>query len=170
MKKVILYLIGGVVLLFGCFVAVGFFVPAVEYTTTIEINKPRDMTWQVMRERKDWVYGFKSLEQMSGKPDEVGNRAKLTVVRDGSEFSFDSELLAIKPPESAETRLDNEMLVHNAHVTLSETGGKTTIVSFEKIEAKNWFLRSLFAFMKSRFTAVSAKNFDALKQTVESSQ
>src|SRR5204863_3044559 len=42
MKKVILYLIGIIALLVIGFLCIGIFVPAVEYTITVEINKPRD--------------------------------------------------------------------------------------------------------------------------------
>src|SRR5438445_9126838 len=125
MKKIILYLLGIIILLVAGFLSLGFFIQTVEYTTTVEINKPRDFTWKVLRERKDWVYGFKSLEQISGKPDEIGSHAKLSVVRDGTEYTFDSELIDIKPPEFAETKLDNDLLVHNARVQLSEADGKT---------------------------------------------
>ncbi|MEO6656621.1 MAG: hypothetical protein ABIO36_11115, partial [Pyrinomonadaceae bacterium] len=149
---------------------IGFFVPSEDYTTTVEINSPRDITWKTMRERKDWIDGFKSLEQISGKPDEVGSHSQLLVVRDGVEYKFDSELIDIKPPEIVETKLDNELLVHEARVQLSEVDGKTKVVSTEKITGKNPFLRSLFAFVKSRFTAVSAKNFEGLKRVVEASK
>lgn len=170
MKKVALYLLGIVLLLVVGFLAIGFFVPTVEYTTTIEINKPREFTWKILRERKDWVYGFKSLDQISGQPDEIGSRAKLSVVRDGTEYTFESELIDIKPPEFAETKLDNDLLVHNARVQLSEVDGKTKIVSTEKITGKNPFLRSLFVFFKGRFTEVSKKNFEGLKQVVETGE
>src|SRR5206468_319401 len=117
-------------------------------------------TWKILRERKDWVYGFKSLEQISGKPDELGSRARLSVVRDGTEYTFNSELIDIKPPEMAVTRLNNDLLVHEARVELSEADGKTKIVSTEKIMGKNWFLRSMFALFKGRFTDVSKRNFE----------
>jgi len=169
MKKVILYILCIIVLLVVGFFCIGIFVPAVEYTTTVEINKPRDFTWNVIRQRKDWIYGFKSFEQVSGQPNEVGSRAKITVVRDGREMSFDSELLDIKPPEMSVTELTNDMLTHDATVHLTENNGKTTIVSNEKIVGKNAFFRSLFVLMKSSITSVSQKNFEGLKQAVESS-
>ncbi|MEO6655235.1 MAG: hypothetical protein ABIO36_04065, partial [Pyrinomonadaceae bacterium] len=75
MKKVILYLLGVIVLLVAAFLFIGFFVPSEDYTTTVEINRPRDITWKTMRERKDWIDGFKSLDQISGKPDEVGSHS-----------------------------------------------------------------------------------------------
>ncbi|MEP6788442.1 MAG: hypothetical protein ABJB40_08425, partial [Acidobacteriota bacterium] len=81
MKKVILYLLGIVVLLVVVFLSIGFFVPVIEYTTTVEISKSRDVTWKVLRERKDWIYGFKSFEQVSGVPNEVGSRTRVTVMR-----------------------------------------------------------------------------------------
>jgi hypothetical protein len=58
MKKVILYLIGIFALLVIGFLCIGIFVPAVEYTTTVEINRSRDISWKVLRERKDWIDGF----------------------------------------------------------------------------------------------------------------
>lgn len=169
-KKIIITLIGIIVILVVAFFCVGAVIPAVEYTTTVEINKPRDATWRVMRERKDWIYGFKNFEQLSGAPDQIGSRARILVVRDGREYTFDSELKQIRPPEMAETELTNDMLVHDAVVNLSENGGKTTIVSNEKIIGTNLFYRSLFALFKSRITATSAKNFEGLKQAVESTQ
>ena len=169
MKKIIFALIGIVALLIVVFLCIGIFVPSVEYTMTVEINKPRDITWRVMRERKDWIDGFKSFQQISGAPDQIGNRARVMVVRDGAEYTFDSELKQIRPPEMAETELTNSMLVHDATVTLTENNGKTTLVSNEKITGTNAIYRSLFALFRSRITATSAKNFAGLKQAVESS-
>src|SRR5258708_36155759 len=105
MKKVILYLLGIIVLLVVGFLSIGFFVPVVEYTTNVEINKPREFTWTVLRERKDWVYGFKSLEQISAKPDEDENHAKFSVERDGHDYAFDNALMYITPPDLVHTKL-----------------------------------------------------------------
>ena len=91
MKKVIIYLVSIVAVLVTGFLCIGIFLPAVEYTTKVEINKPRDLTWKVLRERKDWVYGFKSFEQISGIPSEVGSRSRIVVVREGVESTFDSD-------------------------------------------------------------------------------
>ena len=168
MKKIIFYLFGMIVLLVVVFLGIGFFVPVIEYTTTVEINKPRDFTWQVLRERKDWIYGFKSFEQVSGGPNEVGSRTRVTVVRDGVESTFDGELKDIKPPEMVESELSNNMLVHDAVVRLTDEGGKTLLISNERITGKNPFFRSMFVLFKSRITSISAKNFEGLKQTVES--
>lgn len=169
MKRIVLYILGTLVLLIAVFFSLGIIFPSVEYTTTVEINKPRDFTWNVMRERKDWIYGFKNLEQISGKPNEVGSRAKITVFREGAEYTFNSELLDIKPPEMSMTELTNDMLTHDATVHLIENNGKTTVVSEEKITGKNPLFRSLFVLFKSRIIATSVKNFEGLKQTVESS-
>lgn len=170
-KKVIVYLLGFIVLLVIVFLCLGIFVPTIEYTTTVDIDKPRDTTWNVMRTRKDWIYGFKSLEPINGGgPDQVGSKAKLTVVRDGRETTFESELTAINPPEMVATRLTNQMLTHEAVVHLSEKNGKTKVVSNEKITGSNLFFRSIFFLFKGSILDISRKNFEALKQAVESSQ
>jgi hypothetical protein len=169
-KKLIIGLVGILVLLVGAFFCVGLLYPAVEYTTTVEISKPRDVTWQVMRDRKDWIYGFKSYEQLSGTPNEPGSRARVTVVRDGRETIFETQLLDIKPPEYVITQFTNDMLTHDATVILSETNGKTTIVSNEKLVAKNAFWRSIFAIFKGQIVETSRKNFEGLKLAVESTQ
>jgi len=169
-KKIVVTLIGLIIILVVAFFCIGVFVPSVEYTTTVEINKPRDVTWRVMRERKDWIYGFKNFEQVSGTPEQVGSRARIWVIRDGNEYTFDSELKQIRPPEMAETELKNDMLVHDAVVSLTENNGKTTLVSNEKITGANLLYRSLFALFKGRITATSAKNFAGLKQAVETEQ
>jgi hypothetical protein len=170
LKKLIIGLLVIVVLLVAAFFCVGIAFPAVEYTTTVAIKKPLDTTWQVMRDRKDWVYGFKSYEQLSGAPNEPGSRARVTVVRDRRETTFETELLEIKPPEYAVSRLSNDMLTHDATVRLSESDGKTTVVSNEKLVGKNAFWRSIFAIFRSRIVDTSRKNFEGLQQAVESTQ
>jgi hypothetical protein len=167
LKKLLLSIAVLIVVLIAAFFALGFIFPSVEYTTTIEIDKPRDVTWQVIRERKDWIYGFKSYEQLAGAPNEVGSRARINVVRDGREMYFDSELLDIKPPESATTRLTNDMLVHEATVHLTENNGRTELVSNERITGANAFFRSLFTIFRGQIIATSQKNFAGLKQAVE---
>jgi len=167
-KKLLIAIVVIVILLVTAFFGAGLAVPAVEYTTTVEINKPRDVTWQVMRERKDWIYGFKSYEQLAGTPNEPGSKARVTVVRDGRETVMDTELIAIDPPQSATTRFTNDMLTHSATVHLSESGGKTTVVSDEKLEGKNAIWRSIFAIFKGQIVETSQKNFAGLKQAVES--
>ena len=168
LKKIIIGLIGLVAILVAAFFSLGVLFPAVEYTTTVEINKPRDTTWQVMRERKDWIYGFKSYEQLSGTPDQPGSRARVTVMRGGRETIFDTQLIEIKPPEYAVTELTNDMLVHDATVHLTESGGKTTVVSDEKLAGKNAFWRSIFAIFRSQIVDTSRRNFEGLKQAAES--
>ena len=170
LKKLIIGLLVIVGLLVAAFFCMGILYPSVEYTTTIQVNKPRNVAWQVMRERRDWIYGFKSYEPLSGAPDQPGSRARVTVVRDGRETVFDTELLDIKPPEYAVTQFTNQTLVHNAAVQLSESGGKTTIVSTEKLEGKNIFWRSIFAIFRGSIVDTSRKNFDGLKQAIESTQ
>lgn len=169
-KKLIIGIVVIIILLVAAFFGAGLAVPAVEFTTTVEIDKPRDFTWQVMRDRKDWIYGFKSYEQLAGMADEAGSKGRVTVVRNGREMVMDSELLEINPPESATTRFTNDTLVHVATVHLSESNGKTTIVSNEKLEGTNAFWRSIFAIFRSMIVETSRKNFDGLKQAVEASQ
>ena len=166
-KKLLIGIVVVVILLIAAFFGVGLAVPAVEYTTTVEITKPRDVVWQVMRDRKDWIYGFKSYEQLAGTPNEPGSKARVTVVRNGREMVMDSELVAIKAPESVTTRFTNDTLVHNATVHLTESDGKTTIVSNEKLEGTNVFWRSIFAIFKGMIVETSQKNFAGLKHAVE---
>jgi hypothetical protein len=169
-KKFVIGLVVIVVVLVAGFLCIGIIVPTVEYTTTVEINKPRDVTWQVMRDRKDWIYGFKSYEQLSGEANQPGSKARVTVVRDGRETVFDTELIEIKPPEYSVSRLTNDTLTHDATVRLSEADGKTTIVSNEKLQGKNAFWRSIFAIFKGMIVETSHKNFAGLKKAVESTQ
>ena len=170
MKKLLLYLFVIVGVILVAFFCIGFVIPSVDYTTTVEINKPREMVWKVFRERKDWIDGFKSMERISGQPEEVGSKAKLVVVRDGSELTFTSELMDIKPPETVTSKLDNEMLEHIASVQLVDEGDKTLVVSKEKITGTNFFFRSIFPLFKGRITSVSTRNFEGLKKAVESTQ
>ena len=135
LKKFIIGLLGIIVLLVAGFFCAGVLYPAVEYTTTVEVNKSRDVTWQVMRERRDWIYGFKSYEQLSGTPNETGSRARVTVVRDGRETIFDTELLDIKPPEYAVTQFTNDMNVTMScdHRTIDGATGAKFLQTFRQM-------------------------------------
>lgn len=170
LKKAVIVLLIAVILLIAAFFCIGILFPSVEYSTKVEINAPRNVTWQVMRDRKDWIYGFNSYEQLSGTPNEPGSKARVSVIRDGRETTFETELIAIKPPEYVLSRLTNDMLIHDATVRLNESGDKTIVVSDEKLEGKSAFWRSIFAIFRSRIIETSRKNFDGLKQAVETSQ
>lgn len=169
-KKIILGVILVILLAVAGFVAIGFLIPQIEYKASVEIEKPRDQVWQLMTDRskaKEWIAGLQSIEQISGQPDEVGSKSRIILVRDGRTDEFIRELTDIKKPEQISTRLENDYVLHQMTIDLTETDGKTRVTSHENLAGKNFFIRSILAFLTGQSTKLSQKNYDNLKALAE---
>lgn len=172
-KKILLGLLSLILILIICFVAIGFVISDIQYNSTVEINKPRDIVWTILTDRtksKEWVVGLQSIETISGQPNEIGSKTKIVLNREGRIDEFTRELIDIKSPEKVSTKLESDYVSHELMIELTEVDGKTKLVSSEKLVGKNFFVRSLLPLMKSNIAGLSQKNFESLRKFAESNQ
>ena len=169
-KKLLLILLTLFVLLAVCFFALGFIYPKFEYQTRTEINKPLDVSWNYFTDETkmvEWMKGFKKMETISGKPNEIGSKYRMTFDEDGSEIVMTETVTDFKPNERFDFILENEVIHDDVKIRFSEENGKTIIVQTDSIVGGNMFWRSLFAVMQSTFKANARGMYEDLKMNIE---
>jgi len=149
---------------------VGFFMPWVQFEIHVEVDKPVNQTFAVFNDvlrMKDWLHNFKSIETLSGKPNEIGSKYKLVVNDDGKDFEMTEVMTGFRENEYFAFRLENEVLTNDVETRFTWEGQKTEIVTKNKIIGKNIFWKSLFPFFKSTFREHTEGDFIRLKELVE---
>lgn len=170
--KYLLYVVIGLVLIF---ILIGFIKPSVEYGHEITVNKPLKEAWAVHKDESkftQWLAGFKSIELISGEPEQVGSKYKVVVnPGEGQEdFEMIQTIVSIKEFDHIEFDFDSEMMGFEQTTTFSEADGKTTIKTDSKVSGKGMMMRSTFALMEilgGSFQAQEVKNIEALKKVIE---
>jgi len=170
--KYLLYLIGGLLVIFFAF---GLLNPSVNYGHEIQVNKSAKEAWAVSKDESkyaQWLEGFKSIELLSGEQDAIGSKYKVVVqpAPDQPEFEMTQTIADFKEFEYATLHFDSDMMDFEQTISFNEADGKTTIKSDSNVKGKGIMMRSMFAMMETlggTFTAQEAKNFENLKKLVD---
>jgi uncharacterized membrane protein len=169
-KKILLALIALILLLFVVFFTVGLLNPSLSYQTTVEINKPLDVSWSYFNDEKnmkDWLPNFISIEKLSGNPNEIGSKFKMTFIENGEEMALIETMTDFKAKEIFAFTLENEFLTNNVKVKFSELNGKTILTQEENVKGAYIFWHSMFTMMKSYFSGATKTTLEKLKGNIE---
>jgi uncharacterized membrane protein len=169
--KILIYVVGFIVTCFIGFYVIGLVKPTIIYESKITINRPVQQTWAVFSNEKllaQWMQGFDHLEKIKSEPFQSGAEYKLFLKEKNQVFEINHKIINAIPSKKYEYTLDNAVLQNHVIITFSEPQQFTTeIVMANEVNAKNWFLRSLFVFFKSQFKSQDELNLEALKRLVE---
>lgn len=168
--KVLRYVLLALTLLAGAFFMVGFFTPDFTYNTLIQVNESKEKSFKVFNDESrmsEWLYGFKSIERISGNPNEPGSRYKLIIEDQGKEFAMTEVMKAFEPDKRLAFLIDNEVMTIDVDIHFRETDTGTEITSSNTVKGKNLFWRSLFPFYKSTFQNKSQEDYLRLKKIIE---
>ena len=170
--KILFYVIGFIAFCFLGFYAIGLFAPVINYETTLEVKRSPEQSWNVFTNKDllaDWMEGFQSIETIKGEPLTQGSVFMIKVTESGNTYSIKEEVLNVVPNQEYTILMDNEVLTNKVQLIFSEPAPYTTLItSKNEVKAKNWFLRSLFVFMKSSFKKLDDQNLQNLKNLIES--
>ena len=169
-KKILLGIFGLVLLLIAGLAIFGWMNPSISYESSVEINKPREVVWNYFSDESkmsEWLTGFQKIENISGNKNEVGSKWRLTFVENGSEVVMTETVKDFKAPERFSMLLDHEIMSNDVAVTLTEKDGKTIMTQKETVVGKNFFWRTMFAVIKSSFSARSLEALNLIKRNVE---
>ena len=168
--KILFIIIGILLTLAAAFFAVGLFFPSVAYQTTVEIDRPLDVSWNYFTDEKnmpDWLPGFESIETLSGKPNEVGSKFLLRINENGSKMEFTETVTEFKPRELFAFTLEHSMMTNNVRVKFTEKDGKTIVTQEEKLVGANIFWRSFFVFAITVSKSNARQVLEKLKANIE---
>ena len=168
--KILKYVVGTLVVLFGLFLLIGVFTPSVKYTNEITIDKPVKESWAVMMDESktdQWLTGLKSYELISGTKNEVGSKYKMIMVENGEEMEMTETITAKKDNEHMAMHFDSDIIESDLDMVFIDKEGKTYIKTNAEAKGKNAIWRSVFALSKSHFVEGDMTVLKNMKKVIE---
>lgn len=160
-----------ILLLSIAFLLIGVFVPRFSYISEVDVDAPVDQAFAIFSNpswMSEWMEGFKSIENLSGAPNEVGSRWKLVVEQEGERMELIEEVTAYKANELFAFTLDAEPLTSEVEIRFIPLDSTTTkITAVTSVRGKNILWRSLLPMFKSRMREQSQESYDKLKTVIE---
>jgi len=169
--KVIKFTVIFLVVVSASFLSVGFISPSVTYETIVLVDKPVAHCFSVFNNpfnMNKWMPGFKSINVLSGLPNEVGSKWELVFEEGGEEIVVVEEMTGFERNKLFAFNLSGDVLKSKVKITFEEVDGKTKITATTIATANNFVLRSLFPLMKSTFEARELEAYTNLKKLIES--
>lgn len=170
--RVLFYVLGFIAFCIFSFYLIGVFIPKTEYENTIVVNRSIDKCWKVFSDDTliyDWMPELKKIEYLKGEDLQAGSEFKMHLEEAGQIYTITEIVNEVKTNELYSFTLNNEVLTNNVQFQFKETAPYTTeIKSISSVEAKNWFLSSLFIFLESEFKEQDLKTLNNFKKLVES--
>ncbi len=171
--KILKYVVGVLILLFVGFFLIGLIWPKFTYTSQVIVNASVEKSWAVFTDETkmaEWMPGFKSIENISGEPLQVGSEWKLTVEDQGQIFEMTERVTAVKVQEKYAFWLDNDVLNANVEIYFAAVDSATTeITANTQTIAKGVVWKSMLFLMKGNISEQDQENYNNLKRVIESS-
>lgn len=168
--KVLKILLGIVVIGIVALLGVGLATPEFEYENEVVIDKPVATVWAVFTDEsrmKDWLHGLVKVENLAGKPLEVGSKWRLEFDEDGKKVVIDEVVTAVEPNRRYAFDVSNELFTGPTDITFSEVDGRTKITATSRVVGANVLVRSFLRMAKPMMIEQSQKSYDALKRVCE---
>lgn len=169
--KILLYVIGFIVFCFAGFFLVGFVVPRVEYGTELQVNRSVAQSWTVFTSPEltgQWMEGFQKFEKIKGEPLSAGSEFFVHIRENGQDYRALEKVEKVITNKEYTILLQNELFEDRVIVKFDSTAPYSTkMQSIHQMQAKHWFMRSLFVFLKSSFKQRDEATMLKLKNLIE---
>ncbi len=169
--KVLKYVLGILAALAVIFVLIGVFVPTLNYSSEVEVNKSIEESFAVFMDEskmKDWLKGYIRSEVIKEEPAVVGSKYKVFLEDRGQKFHMIETVTAYKENEQFAMNLDHEMMNSDLNIQFEAKGDdKTVITATSEAKGKGILMKSMFVIMKSQFTKDDQGNYTRLKKVIE---
>lgn len=170
--RTLFYVLGFIAFSIFGFFLIGVFIPKTEYENTIVVNRSLDKCWKVFRNDTliyDWMPGLQKLEYVKGESMVADAEFKMHVEESGQQYIINEKVNKVVDQSLYSFTISNEALINDVQFQFKEIAPYTTeIKSINSVTAKNWFLSSLFVFLKSDFAEQDLKTLNNFKNLVES--
>ncbi len=154
------------------FLLVGVIFPSFEYQSHVVVNAPLEQSWAVFSDAgrmAEWLPGFKSIETLSGSPNQVGSTYKMVFEEEGEVMEMTEYVTAFRDNELFAFELNAEPMIATVQVKFSGNRKMTEILAITKVEGKNLLWKSLLRLSKSRMVERGQETYDNLKRIIEAS-
>ena len=172
MKKLLIGLLIVIVALAIGFFAPAFLKPTLTHENRVMVNKPPAEVWEKFSNTDNlpkWIEGFKSIETISGEPNQVGSKYKVVIEDNGQTFEATETVKEIVENEKFAFELDSDMATTDVEFTLINKGLSTEVVEKDTFTGKGIFWKALFYWMQSSMKERSKTNLERFKKFAEES-
>ena len=153
-------------------VIIGYSTPDLTYINKIEVNKPVDKAWAIFDNEENmakWMKGFKSIEPISGEPNQPGSTFKLITSEGGKDVTITEEVVKYVKHEEYAFKFYNDEVSGTASIEFSPLKDGTSITAKHMITGKGLFLKAVMPFFKSSMKSQGQDNYNNLKELIDNS-
>jgi uncharacterized membrane protein len=121
------------------------------FNIKIEIKRPVEQVYAAFvdwAQAPFWRSGLTTVELVGGEHGKLGNKQRLTCIRNGQKFTFDETVIDMVLNEVCYFRTDHERLYCLSNVIFRECGGNTRLTSSVHTHGYGMLWRFLVPFMK----------------------
>ncbi|MDJ0657033.1 MAG: SRPBCC family protein [Xanthomonadales bacterium] len=169
--RALAWLLAIVVLLAGAFVLVGVFKPRVDYQIEVHVSADRPTVFAVYNNPErmgDWVEGFLGMENLSGQPNEVGSRWRLSFEHDrGGVMEVEEKVIAFRQDELFAFTADSDFATMDSRTRFEDAGNGTVIRVDAELEGKGLIWRSMAVLSASMIRDRTERDLLRLKKLIE---
>lgn len=170
MSKLLKFVLLIVLLVVLVGVGVGYAVPEIEYTVTVDVDRPPQEVWDAFHDPSkttEWVQGLASVELVEGEPMAVGSRYQMVFDENGEQVVMEEILEIVEAPERFAFKTSHEVMDMNAETTFEANGDGTRIVSHVTMRGNDLVTRAMMPLMKGMIAERQTGDLEALKALVE---
>ncbi len=152
--------------------SLGFLFRQHDYTITTTVNAPVEKTFAIFNDTtklREWLTGFKYMENIRGKPNEVGSKWKVVFSDRGKEISMNETITAFKENELVSFNIANDFIKSKNEIRFIPKGNTTEIVAKVSYRGTHIMQKSLLALLSASVKKQQEESYDLLKQVVEKS-
>lgn len=143
---------------------------ATSIKVTVTVNAPAQRVWEFFMNPdylKNWLTGFVSVEQLSGKPGEPGSTSKLRFMERGKQMEVIEKVLRVETGQQYSFQMAHEGLDILTDVRFVSLGQLTEIIQAVQFSPRGIFMKIMMPFIKGEMKRRMGKDLQKLKEFIE---
>ncbi len=151
-------------------VGLGLAVPQVDYSVSINVERPADVVWDAFHDHEkatSWISGLESFELVSGNGIEEGTKYRMTFIEKGEKLVIDETIETVVPHERFVFSSTGESMMMRADTEFEPNANGTTVTSHVTMEGEGILMSALLPLMKGKIAERQQGDLEALKALIE---
>jgi hypothetical protein len=169
--KAIKIILGIIIVLSLAFFATGLIVKEINYTNSVEIDKPLEETFALFNDAsklKEWIPELKSMEALEEKPGKIGSRYNMVVLDgNGNDILMEEKVMAYVENEKVTLFFDAQGMLKTDDYTFTTKNGKTIITNNSNCKSDSYIFACMMPYFKGTFKKIDQEYLNNFKAFIE---